>query len=97
MDEVVGCLLITFEISPLLGGLIYWIQSVYTIPEARNRGSFKILYSEVVRLAKADPLGKAVRLYVDVDNKKAMEVYERMGMKKLEESCFDEVDFVFKH
>lgn len=46
-------------------------------------------------MAKADPIGKAVRLYVDCDNKKAMEVYERLGMKKLEESIFDEVDFVF--
>ncbi len=50
-----------------------------------------------MNLAKADPIGKAVRLYVDVDNRKAMEVYERMGMRKLDESCFDEVDFVFKH
>ena len=48
----------------------------------------------MVKQAKQDPIAKSVRLYVDQENKKAMDVYERLGMIKLDESVFMEVDFV---
>lgn len=83
--------------SPKLGGLIYWIQSVYVVPEYRNKGAFKKLFNEVVRIAKEDPLGKSVRLYVDCENSKAIDVYEKLGMSKLAESNFEEADFHFSH
>jgi len=48
----------------------------------------------VVKQAKSDSIAKSVRLYVDQENKKAMDVYERLGMTKHDESVFMEVDFV---
>ena len=48
-------------------------------------------------LAKADPLAKAVRLYVEKDNETAMAVYEKMGMEKMTDWNFDEVDYIFNH
>lgn len=89
--------MITFEISPKLGGLIYWIQSVYVLPEFRNKGAFRSLFQEVVRVAKEDPIGKSVRLYVDLDNNKAIEVYEKMGMNRMAETNFEELDLHFSH
>jgi ribosomal protein S18 acetylase RimI-like enzyme len=69
--KVVGGLLITFEMSPRLGGMIYWIQSVYVLPEYRGQKVFRALYEFVVAQSNADPIAKCVRLYVDADNVKA--------------------------
>lgn len=69
--DICGSCLITFEMSPALGGLIYWIQSVYVKPECRKQGYFRALYNKVVEIARKDPLGHSVRLYVDKDNKNA--------------------------
>ena len=64
-SKPICCLMLTFEMSPRIGGLIYWIQSVYTLPEHRKKGAFKALYNHAVSEAKKDPLAKEVRLYVD--------------------------------
>ena len=69
--QVVGALLITLEMSPRLGGMIYWIQSAYVLPEYRGKGAFRALYDFVVATSKTDPVAKCVRLYVDAENTKA--------------------------
>ena len=95
--KVVGGLLITFEMSPRLGGMIYWIQSVYVLPDYRGNGAFRALYDFVVAQSNADPIAKCVRLYVDADNTKAQAVYSKLGMGKLEGITFEEHDFHFSH
>jgi len=50
-----------------------------------------------VAKAKLDPLCKSIKLYVDIDNERAMRTYEKMGMSKTEASNFDEIDFHFSH
>mmetsp|Transcript_5620 Transcript_5620/g.4006 ORF Transcript_5620/g.4006 Transcript_5620/m.4006 type:complete len:88 (+) Transcript_5620:227-490(+) len=87
--------MVTFEMYPPLGGLIHWIQSVYVMPEFRKNGAFRKLYNHVCEVAKNDPLGKVVRLYVDTDNLSAMAVYEKLGMSKMDNFAFDEKDFMF--
>ncbi|CDW74486.1 gcn5-related n-acetyltransferase [Stylonychia lemnae] len=96
-DIVVGMLMITFEVSPKLGGLCYWIESVYVHQDYRKKGIFTSLFNEVVRQAKLDPLAKSIKLYVDHDNERAMKTYEKLGMNKLAESNFDEIDVHFSH
>ena len=64
----IGCTMVTFEMSPVFGGLIHWIQSVYVVPEARKKGVFRSLYNKVVEGAKANPEVKCVRLYVEKEN-----------------------------
>ncbi len=95
--KVVGGLLITFEMSPKLGGMIYWIQSAYVLPEYRGKGVFRQLYDFVVAQSKSDPVAKCVRLYVDEENTKAQAVYSQLGMRKLEGIQFEENDFHFAH
>jgi len=92
-DAPIGCLMTTYEMSPKVGGLIHWIQSVYVAPEHRKKGAFKTLYNHVISIARADPLVKAVRLYVEKDNKNAQATYERMGMRKVEGIAFEEIDY----
>ena len=58
--------------SPRLGGLIRFIQSVYVVPEHRGKGIFISLYNQVVEKAKSEEITKAVRLYVDHTNKEAI-------------------------
>ena len=42
-----GQMLITYEWSDWRNATFWWIQSVYTLPDARRRGVFKALYSYV--------------------------------------------------
>ena len=92
----VGTTMITFEMQPRIGGLIYMIQSVYVDKEYRKIGVFRSLYQNIIDKAKADPMVKAVRLYVEHDNYTAQAVYEKLGMSKLDTCNFDEKDFVFE-
>ena len=94
-DAVVGMLMVTYEMNASLGGLINWIQSVYVNAEYRKKGVFRKLYNHVVENAKADPLVKCVRLYVETENEVAMKVYSAMGMTNIHEDYkFFERDFV---
>ena len=68
------------------------IQSVFVHKDYRGKGIFKKLYTCCVEAAKADPLAKCVRLYVEHDNYTAMKVYEKVGMDKMDTWNFDERD-----
>lgn len=78
--QVVACLLITFEWSDWRCGQVWWIQSVYVVPECRARGVFRQMYAHVKQLAQADPTVCGIRLYVDKSNRQAQQVYEKLGM-----------------
>src|SRR5436190_1568464 len=77
---VVGGLLITPEWSDWRNGWVWWIQSVYVIPEKRRLGIYRGLYQFVKTLAEATEIVKGLRLYVDRGNTNAQEVYRRLGM-----------------
>ena len=89
-----GMMMIHFETSIEVGGLIYWINSVYIRPESRRIGVFRALYDHVLALAKSDPWVKCVRLYVELTNKRAQTVYEKVGMVNLDQQKeFHEIDY----
>ncbi|MDD2491471.1 MAG: GNAT family N-acetyltransferase [Bacteroidales bacterium] len=79
-DKPVGMLMLTTEWSDWRNGWVWWIQSVYVIPEMRKEGVFGALYSYVKQLviSRKDVMG--IRLYVDKRNSKAQRVYEAVGM-----------------
>ncbi len=79
-DRVVGSLLTTYEWSDWRNGTVLWIQSVYVDTAYRKKGIYGGLYSHVKALVASDSSMKGIRLYVDESNKKAMEVYARLGM-----------------
>lgn len=77
---VIGSLLITYEWSDWRNGAVWWIQSVYVVPEARRQGIYAGLYAHVKELAIVDPQVRGIRLYVDRRNSRAQTVYRRLGM-----------------
>ena len=75
----VGQVMLTLEWSDWRNGPIYWLQSVYVVPERRGGGVFRALWERAVEHAR-ERGGRALRLYVDRDNVAAQEVYRRVGM-----------------
>jgi GNAT superfamily N-acetyltransferase len=77
---VVASALITYEWSDWRNGQVWWIQSVYVVPEARRKGVYAGLYAHLQDLARAESDVRGLRLYVDERNTSAQKVYERLGM-----------------
>lgn len=76
----VGQLMITYEWSDWRNGNIWWIQSVYVVPEFRRRGAFTALYRHVEDLSRRSG-ATGLRLYVEENNAAAQETYRRLGMR----------------
>jgi GNAT superfamily N-acetyltransferase len=77
---VVASTLITYEWSDWRNGVVWWIQSVYVLPDARKQGMYAGLYRYLQDLARADERVRGIRLYVDRRNVPAQNVYTRLGM-----------------
>ena len=77
--QVVGQLLITFEWSDWRNRMVWWIQSVYVVPDLRGHGVFRALYDRARSEAQAAGAG-GLRLYVDTTNTRAQAVYAAVGM-----------------
>jgi len=93
--KVIGQILITLEWSDWRNGNFWWIQSVYVAKEFRQRGVFRALYAHVHKLARSTRNVCGLRLYVDEQNHRAQEAYERLGMNESNYKFF-EIDFVLK-
>jgi GNAT superfamily N-acetyltransferase len=90
-NKVVGSLLITFEWSDWRNKTIYWIQSVYVVPEYRKKGVFKLLHNHIKEMAEKNENIGGVRLYVDLTNKDAIEVYNKVGMDGSHYQLFEQM------
>jgi len=86
---VVGSLMITYEWSDWRAGMVWWIQSVFVIPELRGQGIYAGLYAYVQALVNADPSIRGIRLYVDRRNTGAQKAYTRLGMNGEHYSVFE--------
>lgn len=93
---VVGQTLITYEWSDWRNGTFWWIQSVYVREEYRGKGVFKALFRLIEEAARTSKDVCGLRLYVEKDNDRARQAYERIGMKKTPYELF-EIDFVLKN
>lgn len=80
-NEIIGQLMITFEWSDWRNSTIWWIQSVYVTPHHRKKGVFNSLLNEVKNQAEKKNV-KLLRLYVHDRNISAINVYEKIGLKK---------------
>lgn len=78
--QPVGQLMTTFEWSDWRNGVFLWIQSVYVLTAHRGAGVFRALYQHLAELARQDGRICGIRLYVDRENRRAQEVYTRLGM-----------------
>lgn len=77
---VIGSLMITYEWSDWRNGVVWWIQSVYVVPESRGAGVYSGFYHHLRNIVQQDPHIRGLRLYVDKRNTKAQRVYEHLGM-----------------
>ena len=87
--KAVGSLMVTYEWSDWRNGNLWWIQSVYVAPSARKQGIFRLLYDNVISLAKQSGDAAGVRLYVEKDNRGAQEVYRKLGMSETAYRVFE--------
>ena len=78
--RVIASTLITYEWSEWRNGIVWWIQSVYVVFEARRQGVYAGLYAFIKSLAEKDEQVRGIRLYVDRRNTLAQLVYARLGM-----------------
>jgi GNAT superfamily N-acetyltransferase len=87
--RVIGQLLVTHEWSDWRNGDFWWLQSVYVQRDFRRHGVFKALFEFVLAKAAGQPDVCGLRLYMDADNDKAREAYERLGMKETNYRVFE--------
>lgn len=77
---VVASLLITYEWSDWRNTCVWWIQSVYVLPEFRRTGIFRSMYCFIKKESGKENVA-GLRLYVEKNNSKAQNTYEALGMK----------------
>ena len=78
---VVGQMMHTREWSDWRNGDIWWIQSVYVLPDHRRRGVCRALYEHLKALSASDPGVVGLRLYVERGNSPAQAAYAAFGME----------------
>ena len=93
-DKIIGSLFVTIEYNYIKDCTNFWITSVYTHPDYRNRGVYKSSYKFVSDDTIANN-GSAVKLYVDDDNERAQKVYKNLGMVDSGEEMW-EIDLTFR-
>ncbi|MCG8340584.1 MAG: GNAT family N-acetyltransferase [Cytophagales bacterium] len=79
-DEVIGCLLTTYEWSEWRNGTVLWIQSVYILEEYRGQKVFRKMYEHIQQIVEQNDAYKGIRLYVEKGNTRAQKVYTALGM-----------------
>jgi len=78
--QAVGCLMIIREWSDWRNCEVWWIHSLYVLPEFRRRGVLRAMYDHLTAMVEADQSVRGLRFYVEKDNRTAMAAYEALGM-----------------
>ncbi|KAL4481080.1 hypothetical protein ABPG72_015035 [Tetrahymena utriculariae] len=91
-NKPVSSLLITNAYDIFRPSQIWWFQSVYVLNQYRGLGIFKSMFHEIEKLNKQQQY--PLRLHVELENRRAQEVYKRLGMFDTNE-IFIEDDFYF--
>lgn len=87
--NTIASLLITYEWSDWRNGTIYWIQSVFVMPENRGKGVYAGMYSYIKEKVEKSNDIIGIRLYVDKRNTNAKSVYIRLGMSSEHYELFE--------
>lgn len=88
-DTPIGSLMVTREWSDWNNQWYWWIQSVYVMPEYRNQGVYRAMYTTLKDMAEENGVSQ-VRLYADRTNHSAQQVYRRLGMTESHYLMFEE-------
>ena len=85
----IGSLMLTREWSDWNNQWYWWIQSVYVMPEYRNQGIYRAMYTTLKDMARDNGVSQ-IRLYADKSNVSAQHVYKRLGMHESHYLMFEE-------
>ena len=85
----IGSLMLIREWSDWNNQWYWWIQSVYVMPEYRNQGIYRAMYTTLKDMARENGVSQ-IRLYADKSNVSAQHVYKRLGMHKSHYLMFEE-------
>lgn len=88
-DEVIASMLLTPEWSDWRNCLFLWIQSLYVLPEYRQKGIFRMMYGHVKKMVSDSPEYAGLKLYVDEGNTLAQSVYTKVGMTASHYNLFE--------
>ena len=88
-DSPVGQLMVTTEWSDWRNGWIWWIQSVYVVPERRRQGVYRRLYGRLLEMSEERGDVRGMRLYVMRENRVAKRTYEALGMSHSEYDLYE--------
>ncbi len=80
-SEILGSVMLTREWSDWRNSEIWWIQSLYVLPEHRGKKVFSTLFQHLKKLANDQGM-PYIRLYVEKNNHHAQKVYRSLGMTK---------------
>lgn len=87
-EDVVACMIVTYEWSDWRDGWIWWIGSLFVDPPFRQQGIFTIMLDHLGQLAAAKQV-RAIRLYMDTSNELARQVYLRSGFEPSHYEVFE--------
>lgn len=79
-DKAIASMMVTYEWSDWRNKNVWWLQSVYVLPQHRGKGVFRLMYEHVQKLVLDDNNIAGIRLYVDNSNTNAIKVYQSLGM-----------------
>lgn len=88
---IIGQCMITFEWSDWRCGRIWWIQSVYILPECRRTGVFSEMYAWIAASAHRRPDVVGLRLYVERENEAARAAYCTLGMDEAPYVMYEDI------
>jgi ribosomal protein S18 acetylase RimI-like enzyme len=87
-DPTKGFYLVARRWSDWRNSNVWYFQSVYILPEHRGQKIFRIMFDKVKEMAQQQNI-LFVRLYVEMDNTHAQNVYEKLGMKRMPYYMYD--------
>ena len=90
-SQIVASLMVTYEWSDWRDGVVWWVQSVYVLPEFRRQGIYRNLYEYVKGLALEEEDVRGIRLYVDKGNETAQRTYRSLGMEETDYRLYEEM------
>jgi GNAT superfamily N-acetyltransferase len=79
-SKIIACMLTTFEWSDWRNAMVWWLQSVYVLPEYRRQGVFRLMYEKIREQVMQLPDVSGIRLYMHHSNHRAAKVYKVVGM-----------------
>lgn len=88
LEDLVACMIVTYEWSDWRDGWIWWIGSLFVDRPFRQQGIFKTMLDHLMQLGSEREV-RAIRLYMDRSNELARQVYLRSGFEPSHYEIFE--------